>query len=88
MVVVGVRQWRFVPRRRRRDTAVLVLAALIVVVAYPSPATAGSPWSVALLGAVLAAVAAAGWPLARRIDRAAAGRQAAQRMPDRRSASA
>jgi hypothetical protein len=87
MVAVGVRQWRFVPRRRRRDAAVLVLAAVTVVVAYPSAATAGSPWSIALLGAVVVVVGAVGWPLACRIDRGAGGR-AGQRIPERRSASA
>jgi hypothetical protein len=88
MVAAGARLWRFVPRRRRRDSVVLVVAAVTVVVVYPTPATAASPWSVALLVAVLGSVGAVGWPLARRIDRGAAERRVARRMSDSRSSSA
>jgi hypothetical protein len=88
MVAVGVRQWRFVPRRRRRQAGVVLVAALTVVVAYPASARAGSPWSVAVLAAALVAIGGLGWPLAGRIDRGMAHRRAAQRMPESRSASA
>jgi hypothetical protein len=72
LVVVGVRQWRFAPRRRLVDVMVLVTAGLVAVLAYPVPALEGKVWSLVLLTATLAAALLIGWPVARVADRASA----------------
>ena len=78
MVLVGVRQWRFVPRRRRVDATVLVTAGLVAGLAYPPLALEREPWSLAVLAAVLGTAAGIGWSIARLAD--AAGERASPRV--------
>lgn len=63
--MTSVRQWRFAPRSRARDAALLVASAVTVVVAYPPVALDGNGWSVAILAVSLAVSTAIAWPLAR-----------------------
>jgi hypothetical protein len=82
MAAAAVRQWRFAPRRRARDAALLVVAGGGLLAGYPVLGGDGRVWSVVLLVALLAVVLSVAWPLGALADRAA------QRMPERRSASA
>jgi hypothetical protein len=69
VVLVGVRQWRFAPRRRQAEAAVLVVAALSAVLVYPVPALERAAWSPLLLAGSLVAALVVGWPVARVADR-------------------
>ena len=71
MAMVGVRQWRFAPRRRAVDAVLLLGCSLAILLAYPPVADTGDAWSVAILGGALAVSAGVAWPVARRADAAA-----------------
>ena len=70
VVAVGVRQWRFVPRRRRTDVAMLVAVGLMLVLAYPPLALAREVWSLGILAASIGTAVTIGWPIARVADAA------------------
>ena len=71
MAMVGVRQWRFAPRRRAVDAALLLVCSVAILLAYPPVAGRGDGWSVAILGGALLVCAAVAWPIGRRADAAA-----------------
>jgi len=71
MAMVGVRQWRFAPRRRVRDSAFVCTATVAVVLAYPALALEGRGWGLALLVGALGACSGLAWPGARRAEEAA-----------------
>ena len=71
MAMVGVRQWRFAPRRRAVDAVLLLGCSLAILLAYPPVAATGDAWSLAILGGALAVAASVAWPVARRADAAA-----------------
>ena len=71
MAMVGVRQWRFAPRRRAVDAVLLLGCSLAILLVYPPVAATGDAWSVAILGGALAVSAGVAWPVARRADAAA-----------------
>ena len=72
MAMVGVRQWRFAPRRRAVDAVLLLGCSLAILLAYPPVAAAGHLWSVVILGGAVAVSVAVAWPIARRVDQTAA----------------
>jgi hypothetical protein len=65
MAAVAVRQWRFVPARRRVDAVLVVTAACVVVVGYPVVALAGDAWAILLMAAAVGIGVATAWPAAR-----------------------
>ncbi|MDQ1431473.1 MAG: hypothetical protein QOF40_2075 [Actinomycetota bacterium] len=67
--LVGVRQWRFLPRGRVRDATALFGVAAALVLLYPVPARAQRTWSVLLLAALLLVVLVVAGRVARRISR-------------------
>ncbi len=71
MAMIGVRQWRFAPRRRAVDAALLLACSLAILLAYPPVAGRGEGWSVGILGGALGVCGAVAWPIGRRADAAA-----------------
>jgi hypothetical protein len=71
MAMVGVRQWRFAPRRRAADAILLLGCSLAILLGYPPVAATGDTWSVVILAGALAVSAAVAWPIARRVDETA-----------------
>jgi hypothetical protein len=70
MALVGVRQWRFTPRRRVRECTALLLATLLLVVVCPGPLLEGEAWAVLPAAAALLVAVAIGARHARHADRA------------------
>jgi hypothetical protein len=64
--LVAVRQWRFQPRRRVRDAAVVLAAACGVVLVYPPLGLDGSAWAPVILASGVAISWLVARPLARR----------------------
>jgi hypothetical protein len=73
IAMAGTRQWRFAPRPRRRDAAIVLVSAVSVVLAYPSLGLRGEAWSLAILGGALATCASVAWPSARLAETARPG---------------
>jgi hypothetical protein len=72
LAMIGVRQWRFAPRRRARDAAVVLSATFAMLLAYPPFALEGREWAPAILGVALAACSIVAWPIAARAEAAVA----------------
>jgi hypothetical protein len=66
MALAVVRQWRFAPRRRARECAVLLSAAVAIALVYPPLGLDGSATSLGLLAPALALISTLAWPLAGR----------------------
>jgi len=89
MAMNAVRQWRFSPRPRARDTTLVLSATLTTVLAYPVLAQSGDVWSIVVLAGSLAVLVTIAWPLARLAASSAPTPPTPQeRVPDERSASA
>jgi hypothetical protein len=71
VAMVGVRQWRFAPRRRVVDAMLLLVCSLAILLAYPPAAERGEGWSVAILAGALGVCAAVAWPFGGRADASA-----------------
>jgi hypothetical protein len=84
MAMVGVRQWRFAPRRRAADAILLLGCSLAILLVYPPVATTGDILPLVILGGALAVSAAVAWPIARRVDETA-GVPAAPEVEDTRA---
>jgi hypothetical protein len=77
IALATVRQWRFVPRWRRRDAAGLTAIAVLVGAGYLPLGAAGAAGSSALLAVVLVGTVVSVWRLAGLADSAPAGALAA-----------
>lgn len=65
MAMCAVRQWRFSPRPRAGEAALVLIAAAAAVIAYPTFARNGDAWSIVILGSSLAVSVVTAWPLVR-----------------------
>jgi hypothetical protein len=102
MAAVAVRQWRFVPRRRAFDGAVLVVIGCSLLFGYPVLGLDGRVWSAVVLIVLLVPAVIVAWPLGALAEAVVARPPAptepsdprdprdpdGQRMPESRSASA
>jgi hypothetical protein len=65
VALISVRQWRFSPRPRARDAALVLASSVAVVAAYPSVALEGDVWALGILGTALAVCVVVSLPLLR-----------------------
>ena len=77
----AVRQWRFAPRSRACQAALVLVATVSVVLAYPPLARNGGVWPIVMLAAVLAVLVTIAWPLVR-LSAAGAAKRAPVAVPD------
>jgi hypothetical protein len=84
MALVATRQWRFAPRARARDAALLVGAALALAVPYPLGVANREPWSIVPLAGALVTVVVVGRGSLGRSDEAATTSRSAARHDDSR----
>jgi len=68
LAMIGVRQWRFAPRRRTFDVAALLAAAAVLAFVYPPLALGGRVWAPGTLTASVLVALVCGTPMARRAD--------------------
>jgi hypothetical protein len=66
--MVGVRQWRFAPHRRRTEAGVVLYAAVGLAVAYPALAAVGRGWAGAVGVVLVVTISAIGRRHAARSD--------------------